>query len=103
MDLLDKMNESSRPWRKIIKAFFFFGILLLLGPGLLITNVGEIINQGDDFSIWGSDYGPDDPEFAGEVMWEGTTDETWTVELSNNAPSMRVWIEEGKIVEVTVA
>ena len=103
MDLLDKMNESSRPWRKRIKALFFFGILLLLGPGLLITNVSEIINQRDDFSFWGGDYGPDDPEFAGEVVWEGTTDETWTVELSNNEPSMRVWIEEGKTVEVTVA
>ena len=102
MDLLDKMNESSRPWRKRIKALFFFGILLLLGPGLLITNVSEIINQRDDFSFWGGDYGPDDPEFAGEVVWEGTTDETWTVELSNNEPSMRVWIEEGKTVEVTV-
>ena len=102
MDLLDKMNESSRPWRKRIKALFFFGILLLLGPGLLITNVSEIINQRGDFSFWGGEYGPDDPEFAGEVVWEGTTDETWTVELSNNEPSMRVWIEEGKTVEVTV-
>ena len=62
------------PRGEIIKLLFFFGILLLLGPGLIIINVGEIINQGDDFSAWGSEYGPEDPEFAGEVIWEGTTD-----------------------------
>ena len=97
-----KINESLGSWGEIIKPLFFFGILLLLGPGLIIINVGEIINQGDDFSFWGSDYGPDDPEFAGEVIWEGTTDETWTVELSNADLSIRVWVEEGKTVDVSV-
>ena len=99
---MDKLMESLGPRGEIIKLLFFFGILLLLGPGLIIINVGEIINQGDDFSVWGSEYGPEDPEFAGEVIWEGTTDETWTVELSNDGPSMRVWVEEGKTVDVSV-
>ena len=97
-----KINESLGSWGEIIKPLFFFGILLLLGPGLIIINVGEIINQGDDFSFWSIDYGPDDPEFAGEVIWEGTTDEIWTVELSNVDPSIRVWVEEGKTVDVSV-
>jgi len=100
--LNEKLNESLGSWREIIKLLFFFGILLLLGPGLIITSVGEIIDQGDDFSFLDGYYGPDDPEFAGEVMWEGTTDETWTVELSNAEPSMRVWVEEGKTVDVSV-
>ena len=100
--LNEKLNESLDSWREIIKFLFFFGILLLLGPGLIITSVGEIIDQGDDFSFWGGYSGPDDPKFAGEVMWEGTTDETWTVELSNAVPSMRVWVEEGKTVDVSV-
>ena len=106
MDLFEKLNgklnESLGSWGEIIKFLFFFGILLLLGPGLIIINVGEIINQGDDFSFWDGYYGPDDPEFAGEVIWEGTTDETWTVELSNGVPSMRVWVEEGKAIDVSV-
>ena len=106
MDLFEKLNgklnESLGSWGEIIKILFFFGILLLLGPGLIIINVCEIINQGDDFSFWGGYYGPDDPEFAGEVIWEGTTDETWTVELSNGVPSMRVWVEEGKAIDVSV-
>jgi len=97
-----KLNESLGSWEEIIKLLFFFGVLLLLGPGLIIVNVGEIINQGDDFSFWDGYYGPDDPEFAGEVIWEGTTDETWTVELSNGVPSMRVWVEEGKAIDVSV-
>ena len=102
VDQFDKLNESLGSWGEIIKPLFFFGILLLLGPGLIITNVSEIIYQGDGFSFWGDEYGPDEPEFAGEVIWEGTTDETWTVELSNADPSMRVWVEEGKTVDVSV-
>ena len=81
MHPMDKLNENLKeslgPLGKIIRALFGFSILLLLGPGLVITNVSEIINQGDDFSPWFSEYGPDHPEFAGDVIWEGTTDETW--------------------------
>ena len=103
---MDKPNEklegSLGPWGEIIKLLFFYGILLFLGPGLIITNVSEIINQGDDFSLWDSEYGPDHPEFAGKVIWEGTTDETWTVELIDGSGGISVWVQEGKTVDVSV-
>ena len=98
----EKLEESLGSWGGIIKLFFSYGIFLLLGPGLVITNVSEIINQGDDFSLWDSEYGPDHPEFAGGVIWEGTTDETWTVELTDGPGGIRVWVQEGKTVDVSV-
>ena len=98
----DKLNESFGKWGEIIKALFGFGILLLLGPGLVIVNVSEIINQGEEFTLWFGEYGPDHPEFAGEVIWEGTTGETWTVELIDEPADIRVWVQEGKTVDVSV-
>ena len=107
MHPMDKLNENLKeslgPLGKIIRALFGFSILLLLGPGLVITNVSEIINQGDDFSPWFSEYGPDHPEFAGDVIWEGTTDETWTSRLTTDPGEIRVWVEEGKTVDVSIS
>ncbi len=106
MHPMDKLNENLKeslgPLGEIIRALFGFSILLLLGPGLVITNVSEIIDQGDEFSFWGDYYGPDSPEFAGEVIWEGTTDETWTSRLTTDPGEIRVWVEEGKTVDVSV-
>ena len=100
--LKEKLNESLGSWGEIIKPLFMFGILLLLGPGLIITGVGEIINQGDDFSLWDDEYGPEDPQFAGEVIWEGTADESWIVELTDIRGGIRVWVQEGKTVDVSI-
>ena len=57
----EKLEESLGSWEGIIKRLFSYGIFLLLGPGLVIAMVSEIINQGDDFSLWDSEYGPDHP------------------------------------------
>ena len=100
--LKERLNESLGSWGEIIKALFFFGILLFMGPGLIIINVGEIINQGDDFSLWDDDFGPEDPQFAGEVIWEGTADESWIVELTDIRGGIRVWVQEGKTVDVSI-
>ena len=79
-----------------------FLIMLLVGPGLIITGVSDLMDQGDEFSFLGGYYGPDSPEFAGEVIWEGTTDETWTARLTTDPGEIRVWVEEGKTVDVSV-
>ncbi len=55
-------------WEGNIIPFFILGlILLLLGPGLIIGSIGIFIDEGAEFSLFG-DYGPDDPQFVGDVV-----------------------------------
>ena len=90
-------------WEGNIIPFFILGlILLLLGPGLIIGSIGIFIDEGAEFSLFG-EYGPEDPQFVGDVIWEGTTDDAWTAKLFNDGGELRVWIEEGKSIDLSVS
>ncbi|MEC9120162.1 MAG: hypothetical protein VYC33_02410, partial [Candidatus Thermoplasmatota archaeon] len=99
----DKLSASSGSAREVVKSVFMFLIIAGIGPGLVFVGVSGLIDQGDEFSFWGDYYGPDSPEFAGEVIWEGTTDETWTSRLTTDPGEIRVWVEEGKTVDVSIS
>ena len=102
MGLSDNLSAPLGSAREVIRALFMFLVILGIGPVLVFVGVSGLIEQGDEFSFWGDYYGPDSPEFAGEVIWEGTTDETWTSRLTTDPGEIRVWVEEGKTVDVSV-
>ena len=96
-------NRAPSEFEGNIIPFFIVGlILLLLGPGLIFASIGIFIDQGAEFSFWG-DHGPDHPDFAGDVIWEGTSDDEWTANLYNDGGELRVWIEEGKSIDLNVS
>ena len=103
MGLSDNLSAPLGSAREVIRALFMFLVILGIGPVLVFVGVSGIIDQGDEFSVWGSQYGPDSPEFAGDVIWEGTTDETWTSRLTTDPGEIRVWVEEGKTVDVSIS
>ena len=98
----DKLSASLGSAREVVKSVFMFLIIAGIGPGLVFVGVSGLIEQGEEFSFWGDYYGPDSPEFAGEVIWEGTTDYSWTSRLTTDPGEIRVWVEEGKTVDVSV-
>ena len=103
LESLEELRVSLDTLMEKIGPFVIIPLLILLFSGMIYTSISDFMDQGDSFGFPDGYYGPDSPEFAGDVIWEGNTDDLWTVGLKNDPGEIRVWVEEGKSVDVSVS